>query len=93
MWGCTAGLAMDPSLTCPPNHPPNHHHHPPPALPADSRRKKSAGNNASIMPRAVDPQRARTKERMTRELGELGLDAGELRANVRVKVRAKVGAL
>lgn len=42
---------------------------------ADHRRKKSAANNSSMMPRAVDPERSRTKERMTRELGEMGLDA------------------
>ncbi|PSC69229.1 Nucleolar GTP-binding 1 [Micractinium conductrix] len=42
---------------------------------AEHRRKKSAGNNSAPMPRAVDPERSRTKERMTRELGELGLDA------------------
>ncbi len=45
---------------------------------AEHRRKKAAGNNAAPMPRAVDAERSRTKERMTRELGALGLDASEL---------------
>ena len=51
----------------------------PPSPPkrADSRRKKSAGNNAAPLPRALDAERSRTKERMQRELGALGLDAGE----------------
>ncbi|PRW33236.1 nucleolar GTP-binding isoform A [Chlorella sorokiniana] len=42
---------------------------------AEHRRKKAAGNNAAPLPRAVDAERSRTKERMTRELGALGLDA------------------
>ncbi|KAL4419380.1 hypothetical protein ABPG77_002907 [Micractinium sp. CCAP 211/92] len=44
-------------------------------LVAEHRRKKAAGNNAAPMPRAVDPERSRTKERMRAELGALGLDA------------------
>jgi hypothetical protein len=57
--------------------PPLPPHRPPlPALAtAEHRRKKAAGNNAAVLPRAVDPERSRTKERMRRELGELGLDA------------------
>lgn len=54
----------------------------PPPIPrlAEHRRKKAAGNNAAPMPRAVDPERSRTKERMRSELGALGLDAGGLGA-------------
>ena len=59
-----------------------HHLHPcpPPPAPAppaaaEHRRKKSVGNNHSALPRAVDPERSRTKERMQKELGEMGLDA------------------
>ncbi|KAL4439792.1 hypothetical protein ABPG75_002793 [Micractinium tetrahymenae] len=44
-------------------------------LVAEHRRKKVAGNNAAPMPRAVDPERSRTKERMRAELGAMGLDA------------------
>lgn len=51
---------------------------PSPPLPADHRRKKAAGNNAAPLPRAVDPERSRTRQRMQRELGALGLDAGVL---------------
>jgi hypothetical protein len=47
----------------------------PPLLRAEHRRKKSVGNNHCALPRAVDPERSRTKERMQKELGEMGLDA------------------
>ena len=49
------------------------------SLLSEHRRKKAAGNNAAPLPRAVDAERSRTKERMTRELGALGLDASETR--------------
>lgn len=49
------------------------------SLLSEHRRKKAAGNNAAPLPRAVDAERSRTKERMTRELGALGLDASENR--------------
>ncbi|KAI3431856.1 hypothetical protein D9Q98_010608 [Chlorella vulgaris] len=44
-------------------------------LVADHRRKKSAGNNQAPIPRAVDPERSRTRQRMQAELGAMGLDA------------------
>lgn len=73
---CLAAASMGLPGTSPAAHLPQPANPAPPARHAEHRRKKAAGNNAAPMPRAVDPERSRTKERMRAELGALGLDAG-----------------